>query len=441
MNKRLKILVTIFVIIIFKIYGEEVVFNSAIETQYSLNDKIYFREIDTTLGNIECSIEKRPFLSESEPVIKNGKITVEPDTVGKYEIKILSEGEVIRYSFVVKGDETIKADEEFKIIKQKINDANYKEAIENVILLRKNYPESRYFPDALYLAADAAEKSGDSKTAVKFLKKITDNFKLSEEANEMVVYKLFTAFEKAGDKESAHIYGRSLYNLNNEKYIKDYGRFCINYNIYEREGIEILESYYSKTLDKESAEIIGDFYLKTNPETAVIFYKNECNKKLSLAYLKLKDYNKFQAIYTTLTAEEKKEVGKIVDEQKKKELIESYFKNIEDGKEQKKYQIAELYANKVIAESSDENLKRDALFELGEISYLKKDFKKSIDYLKKYEKNYVIIKEADIYYYLAISYYNLNDMKNSYTYFDKITKEFPLTGWDSKAKIYKMKLK
>lgn len=439
MNKRLKIVIFFFIVTIVSVCGEEINFSNGVKN-YTLGYKIKFSEIEKN-DNVECFIEKRPFLSECEPFIKNGYVIVEPDTVGKYEVKIESDGAVLRYSFIIESEESLKADEIFKNIKQKISEESYKEAIESVILLKRNFPESRYFPDALYLAADAAEKSGESKTAVKFLKKITDNFKLSEEANEMVLSKLFQAFQKAEDKESAHTYGKMLYISNSEKYSKEYGKFCLNYNIYEREGIEILENWYSKNLDKESAEIIGDYYLKTNPEKAVIFYKNDNNKKLSLAYLKLKDYNKFQTAYETLTSDEKKEISKVVEEQKKKELLESYLKKIEEGNSQKKYHISEIYANKILSESKDKKMKKEALFALGEISYLKKDFKKTIEYFKNYEKSYEIVKEADVYYYLAISYYSINDLKNSYIYFDKITKEFPFTSWDSKAKIYKMKLK
>jgi outer membrane protein assembly factor BamD (BamD/ComL family) len=439
MNKRLKTVILFFILTIFSVYGKEVNFSNSVEN-YKIGYKIKFSEFEKN-ESVECFIEERPFLSESEPFIKDGYVIIEPDTVGKYEVKIESKGTVLRYSFKIEGEQSAKADELFKIIKQKISEESYRDAIDRVILLKQNFPESRYFPDALYLAADAAEKNGENKTAIKFLKKITDNFKLSEEANEMVIYKLFKAFEKAEDKEAAHTYGKMIYKLNSEKYFKEYGKFCIKHTIYEREGIDIIEDYYSKTLDKESAEIIGDFYLETNPEKAAVFYKNDNNKKLSLAYLRLKDYNKFQTVYATLTADEKKEVSKVVEEQKKREVLESYFKKIEDGNSQKKYQISEIYANKILTESKNEKMKKDALFALGEIAYLKKDFKKTIDYLKKYENNYGIIREVDIYHYLALSYYNLNDLKNSYIYFDKITKEFPFTSWDSKAKIYKMKLK
>ncbi len=429
----------VFSIIVSAAYCKEVSFNGNLES-YTAGDKIVFGYSGEYDKESEIVIEKRPFLSEAEGILRDGKVIIDADTVGKYEFKILSSGEVARYSFTAEGDTEDRADDLFKILKTKNGAGEFQGVIESMNILKRNYPESRYFPDALYLAADSAEKNGENKITIKYLKKIVDNFKMSEEANEMVMERLFKAFDKAQDKESARIYGKKLYELNEEKYAKEYGSFCVKYDIYESEGMTVLEEYYSKTLDKECAEIIGDYYLKNNPEKAVVFYKNDNNKKLSLAYLKLKDYNKFQAVSSNLNGEDRKEVSKIVEEQKRKELLESYFEKVKDGNKQKKYQISELYANKILVEAKNGQQKREALFELGEISYLKRDFKKTISYLKKYEKDYGIVKEADIYYYLALSYYNLNDMKNSSFYFDKITKEFPFTSWDSKSKIYKMKL-
>lgn len=441
MRKNYLLAFLIFTILVAEVFPETVKYD-ILKKSYKIGTVITLFNIDDSSTASKAVVEKKPFLSESFPVIKENIVSFTPDCAGKYEIKVNSDSEIIRFSIEVDQNSQLKSEEIVKLINTRKDEGNFKEVIEKCELLKQNYPDSKYFPDMLYIAGESAEKAGEQEKAGKYYEKIVKNFKLSEEASERVLYKLFKSIE--GKKELAedrYFYGKKLYNSNPEKYGAEFAKFCIESGIFLQEGIEIAEKSYIETGEKELAEILGDYYYGINSPKAVLYYKNVDKRKLSLAYLKLNDYNKFNESLKQLGESDRRDMLKAEEAKKAKERAQGYLDRIEEAQQQQKYEIADLFINKINSEIKDPEIIKKAVLQKGENEFLKKNYKETITVLKKYENSYKIVKEADVYYYIAMAYFNSSDIKNSYIYFDKITREFPGSSWDSKAKIYKIKIK
>ena len=399
--------------------------------------------LDVEYGTkITAEIEKKPFMSESTISVKDDGVYFLVDTAGDYVINVKNYDEIVRYQIEAGKTSQYRQEDLIKIISSKKDAQDNKGVIDAVTLLKQNYPESKQFPDMLYVAGESAEKLGDTGLAYYYFDKIIKKFKLSEEANEKVLYKLFKSSE--GKKEfldDRYFNGKRLFDIDKLKYGKEFVLFCLENGSYSQEGITLAEEAYFENQDKELAEILGDYYYKKGSSKAIFYYKNGNLKKLSLAYLKLNDYNKFNETAKLLQGTDKQDVLKIEAEHKVKERVRGYLDRIAEAKQQQKYEAVDLFVNKIDSEVKDPEILKIALKESGEASFLKRDYKKALQIFKKYEAVYKVIKEADVYYYIAMSYFNMQDMKNSYYYFDKITKEFPNSSWDSKAKIYKIKIK
>ena len=159
MVKRVRILMLVMIVSVLNLYGKDVVITLD-NTECKAGETVVFGDKEELESIYEATVEKRPFLSESIPVITGGKVKMDTDVAGKYEIKIVTTDGELGYSVNALNDTDKKADELFKIIKTNSGLGDFKGTEEAVKILKRNYPQSRYFPDAFYLTADSAEKSG-----------------------------------------------------------------------------------------------------------------------------------------------------------------------------------------------------------------------------------------------------------------------------------------
>lgn len=390
--------------------------------------------------NYKWNIEKKPFLSNLRLENEEKTIKVIPDLPGDYEISIERDFQKAYIKFTAyKNTEFLEKEIYDRFIGQfqKLNiNPSYSLKNMNDYLneMNKNYPYSFYIKDMLKKISNSALEYDEVVYAEKYINKYLEEYKLSQDEKNEYYVKLFKLY----DKKSKSIEAREIIKkikADNLEYKKLFSDYLISSNIAE------LEKVYENTLDKEIGKKLGDYYLKNlNPEKAMIFYKNSDKFNYVKMYIdKTKNYD-ISLFEEDLTQDEKVNLQNYIDFKKQEEKINGYYDRAKENMDSYKFELAEIYYKKILENTNNEDLIKKVWYDMAKLYFLEKNFEKSKTYFNFYKDKYGDFKKPELSYYLASIYYNLGDYEKTEEELNKISENYPFTIWETKAKVYKVKI-
>lgn len=285
----------------------------------------------------------------------------------------------------------------------------------------------------------------DYSKAYSLLANLYETYRFDEETQEEVFYMLFVVDTNLGKIDSAAEMIARLYKKKPEKYGKEYGLFFYK-NYSDESSIEILEKSLENGTDKETALVLGDYYfLKLNYNKACEFYRLFDSQKFVNSALLAGDFKRAEEIIPRLKPEEKDKIIKQIKDYKlqteDKDKAKKYYEQADKNFNENKLELAKIYYLKIITELKENELKQKAYFSIGKINYLSKKYTEANTNFEKYLEYNDFKKNAEVLYYLGNCYMNLMMNDKALEYFDRLAAEYPFTVWETKAKIYRLKLK
>lgn len=300
-------------------------------------------------------------------------------------------------------------------------------------------------PEKDYKDAKQLFIAQDYYKAYDLLKNLCETYRFDEDTQEDVFYMFFLVNLNLSKIDEAASLITRLYQIKPEKYAREYALFFYrNYN--DEKSIEILEKSLDYNQDKEAAVIVGNFYFsKGNYIRAAEFYRLFDSQKFVNAALAAGDVKKAEEILPKLKAEEKDKITKQIKEFQiqieDKEKAKKYYEQADKNLNENKLELAKIYYAKIISEVKENELKQKAYFSLGKINYLSKKYSDANINFEKFLEFNDIKKNAEALYYLGNGNMNLNFGDKALNYFNRLISEYPYTIWETKAKIFLLKLK
>lgn len=302
-----------------------------------------------------------------------------------------------------------------------------KELQNSVALHRMAFPDSFRDKEISFMLMELAGKDGNVKVVreeIEFLKK----YKTLDEQDKLTVLDTLTAIGATSSNLDSVLleYDSANTILNGE--LK---KIILSKSSANREEIEFLEKYFRDEPTKETADFIGNWYLRNGDINRGTQYINGTIEGIAPELL--------ESIFT------KNEEG-IVDpmaelENKNYTQFRSFLSDGESSFNQGSYVEALVHFEKALSINKDYAETKDIYFYMGQSNFQLESYQKAIDNYKKVlniEKS--DDKKAEIYYNMGIAYDKLGNKEESRNYFTFVRQKFPKSSWSTKSSIYLLKL-
>jgi len=414
--------------------------NIFIENRIMIGNELIFNVPDDN-NDYKWEIENKPFFSQTFLKEYDGKISFIPDIPGNYEFILYKNGE--KYSekkLTVIGNTNDSEKTLINNFNNYYNSKNLYMVLYTSQMITQNYSNSYYIKEMYSKIVNLSFEIGNYETAKDYINKILYRYKMSNEESIGYLYKLYIIYDSLNNKKKQLEIIDEIIAIDEEFILKFSNENIIKNNI---KYIGILKRYYEKTHNREVASILGDYHFENKEYCqAELYYRNADKIKLFKLYAHTDNEDKIDELMETLQDDEKIEVQKFISEYRTKERDSNYYKTAEENYKNYKFEIAELYYNRIIKESHNKELQNEVMYKLAKLYFTEKKYNLSKEYFEKYLNNYenegLLI---DCLYHLGVIYFETNKLDESEKYFDEIIKNYPLTLWETKASIYKIKIK
>jgi len=420
----------------FELMGnEEIVIENKIKVGDEL--KIYAPNIE---DEINWKLISRPVFSKIDINSRLKQVEFIPDIVGEYKIRLNSNDSENNKNVYVFKEIKEKEKEMQAIIMELYKNKNIIELEYSVEINKKNYPKSIYLLENFYQIINLARELKKMEIEKKYLKYICNEYKMLPETKYMVLERLYEISEML-ELNSGQNYLKKIA-LNNEFYNEKLIKSNLEKSLNKEKEIKIIINEYSKKLKIELGELVGDYYNENgDKQNAIKYYKMSNNLKIAKIYLESNEEEKLKEIEEQLSNVEKEEIKKIEEQKEKLKTENDYYKKASESLENNKFNISKLYYSQIIKKSENRELVKKAYYSLSKVYSLTNEYQKSKEYLEEYIAKYANIKDVKAYYDLALLNYNMENFDEAKGEFDRILKLYPYTIWETKAKIYMLKIK
>jgi len=418
----------------FELIGSEIL----VENKIEIGD-----ELTISAPNIEEDIKweliEKPLFSRVYLEKKLKKVNMVPEVAGIYKLKLYSE-KIIENKKIYVFRTTRKKEDEIEIeIEKNYKEKDLDDLQKNVEILQKNYPNSKKIMESFYKISLLSKELKKYKEENETLFFLYDEYKMSPKTKEKILKRLIE-LDKVLENENNEFIKKILRkNENNEFYLAKSN--IVSGNVTEKQ-LQKLKKEYSKELNTELGKLLGDYYNKIGDNIrAEEFYKKSNKLDLAKLYLKDKKVEEVEQLMSELSEKSKNEL-----EIMKKNILnlkeeKEYYKKAEESLKNNKFNIAKLYYSKILKRSTNKDLLKNTYYKMSKLYSLINEYQKSKEYIEEYIKKYANIKDVKAYYDLALIDYNLGNYKQAKKGFEKILELYPYTVWETKAKIYMLKMK
>lgn len=386
-------------------------------------------------------IKDKPFFSKAFIDSKQSMAYFIPDKAGNYNFELYVDGNYYgeKNFFVIKNTKSSEK-EIFENFNEYYKKNNLYMMLYNMQLIEENYSASYYIKEMYDKIIDLAYKIDNTGIQEEYLNKILLRYKLTDKEDIGYLVKLYKIYEKnKNENKMEKVY--TLILNKDKSYIVEYAEKYIlkNHDKY----FSILLDYYKSTFDKKAGEIIGNYYFsKKDYCNAEIYYKNSNKKKLIEIYIENKNQEKIDKMMSNLEDSEKIAFQKFIIESRAKERDKNYYITAEENFKNYKFEIAELYYNRILKESIDNELKTKVMYKLAKLYFSEKKYNLSKKYFEDFIQNNVNEGlKIDSLYHIGVILFDTNQASKSEAYFDDIIENYPFTLWETKSRIYKIKIK
>ena len=350
--------------------------------------------------------------------IYQGEFTLDVYSMGGVtrRIKILNK---LKYRFTEQNN--------YDIILKNYAKNDIKQLQNSVALHRMAFPDSFRDKEISFMLMELAGKDGNTKVVkeeIEFLKK----YKTLDEQDKLTILDTLSGIGSAGTKLDPVLLE---YNSANTILNPELKKIILSKTSVDRGEIEFLEKYFRDEPTKETAEFIGNWYLKNGDINRGTQYINGTIEGIAPELL--------ESIFT-------KAEGEIVDpmaelENKNYTQFRSFLSDGENSFNQGSYVEALVHFEKALSINKDYAETKDIYFYMGQSNFQLENYQKAIDNYKKalnIEKS--DDKKAEIYYNMGIAYDKLGNKEESRNYFTFVRQKFPKSSWSTKSSIYLLKL-
>lgn len=350
---------------------------------------------------------------------------------GDFEVELYSNGGVTRR---IKISNKLKyrftEQNNYDIILKNYASNNLKQLQNSVALHRIAFPDSFRDKEISFMLMELASKDGNTrivKEEIEFLKK----YKMLDEHDKLNILDSLALSGNNTPFDSVLLEYKSENTILNEALKKAImAKTTLN-----REEIEFLEKEFKDNPDKETAEFIGNWYLRNGDVNKGNQYINGTIDGISPEILG----GIFGNIGTG--AEEGLIDPAATLENQNYTQFRTFLKDGEKSYNSGNYVEALVYLQRAAEINKDYVESKDLYYYIGESSRLTESYQKAVDNYKKalsLEKN--SDKKAEIYYNMAIAYDNLGNKEEARNYFTYVRQNYPKTSWSTKSSIYLLKL-
>lgn len=426
----MKKLYFIFILLLTSVFAEQ--------SDYLIGTKI---EIETDKKSV-FKIIKCPFYSDLPYTYsEEKKFSFSPDSVGTYIISIDNGEEKTFREFKVFNKEEYKENEIYDIIKELAADNDLLKLREGIKDIFKNNLQKEdtknYIVKYIYYLTDKEERQ----SAFELYKNLQAFYKISNSENIEILSKIYNKRDTLRPSTLDIDILTSLVKYD-ESLCKNLAILKIKLGLEVEESLAFLEKEYEKTLEKEDAKFLADYYLENKNFDKSQKYLLNCDKsRLIVEYYKRGVQENFDFLYDNfLSLTEKSYVNRNRALLKEEGSMESYYKSAMNNLEKERYQLAEMYFKKIINNSVNEELVKKSIYNLAKFYLYDKRFEESLKLFDKYLDEYGDIRSAEALYSTAIIHYNLKNYEKSDKILNRIIETYPLTVWSTKASIYKLQI-
>ena len=388
--------------------------------------------------NFIWSIERKPKYSN---VTINGigrSVTIKFDLAGEYIINLKSDDNLSKKIINVEKNYLSGEYELFEKIERvyDIEDLDYLIKLTEEFFV--NFSNSEKLFEIYDLVASLSFKKR-SNGAEKFLIDLLKYDKNIQSKQEERLYRLYMLSKENGELLKAKKYIDKLFLENSFTYKKEYAKFYFE-NIDKNYGLSLMEKMYEKKYDREINTILGEYYREKNIKKSELFYKDD-KMELAKIYIEEKDKKKTRELIEEFNEKELEVFKELSNEIINGKKSDEYYARAIDNYKSGNYEEALIYYDKVLLGSKDEMKIKKSYFNTAKIYFLKQDYVKSIKQFNKYNELYGTVKDVEAKYYMAIIYFNMEDYEKSKKLFSLILEKYPYTIWETKSKIYILKIK
>lgn len=364
-----------------------------------------------------------------------------PDMAGEYIIEIEEKDTERTFvkEYLVKSNKEYKESEIYAIIEEALSKGEVDRLEGALDDIFENNPYDSKLIDYLGRYMDYLLDKGLKKEAFELYKVTSFNYKYSKSQAVKILDKIY---ESSHEDDNLDMKVLQLLSSMDESYKEKLTLLELKNNIEVEKNLEILVNDYRKTMDKNIAKILADYYMDKEEFGKAERYLKAVDKGLlAVEYLKRNDNVKFEYIVSTLSDEEieKVEEGRKAEEDKKKMRL--YLDKARLNARSERYQMADIYYKRVIKQSKDEEQVKDAMLALGKMYFEERKLTDSLTVYNTYMKEFGNAKDAEVRYSLGIIYYDLKKFAESDKMFNQIVLLYPRTVWATRASIYKLKIK
>ena len=400
-------------------------------TTYRDNYEVYvgdYVSLPLGIGEDSYNMFFSPLGTSYELEIKDGKLYFRSIYQGNYEIMIYSAGSFSRKITITnKLKYEFTEQNNYEVIAQNYQSNNLKGLSNSVAVHRIAFPNSFRDKEISFMLMELAGKDGNTKVVkeeIEFLKK----YKTLDEQDKLTILDTLSGIGSAGTKLDPVLLE---YNSANTILNPELKKIILSKTSVDRGEIEFLEKYFRDEPTKETAEFIGNWYLKNGDINRGTQYINGTIEGIAPELL--------ESIFT-------KAEGEIVDpmaelENKNYTQFRSFLSDGESSFNQGSYVEALVHFEKALSINKDYAETKDIYFYMGQSNFQLENYQKAIDNYKKalnIEKS--DDKKAEIYYNMGIAYDKLGNKEESRNYFTFVRQKFPKSSWSTKSSIYLLKL-
>lgn len=348
---------------------------------------------------------------------------------GDFEIEMSSAGGVTRR---IKISNKLKyrftEQNNYDIILKNYASNDLKQLQNSVALHRIAFPDSFRDKEISFMVMELAGKDGNTrvvKEEIDFLKK----FKILDEQDKLSILDAMSLSGNNTPFDSVLLEYKSENTILNEALKKAImAKTTLN-----KEEIEFLEKEFRDNPSRETAEFIGNWYLRNGDVSRGNQYINGTIEGISPEIL--------GGIFGNVGAE-----GTVIDpaetlENKNYTQFRTFLKDGESSYNSGNYVEALIYFQRAEEVNKDYMESKDLYFHIAESCRLTENYQKAVDNYKKalsLEKN--SDKKAEIYYNMAIALDNLGNKEEAKNYLTYVRQNYPKTSWSTKSSIYLLKL-
>lgn len=384
---------------------------------------------------------KKPFFSEAVIIEENGNAYFRPDVAGEYTVKLIVDGQ----SYGEKQFQAIKNTrmKETSIIEEMeeyYRQTNLYLFVHTLNMLEANYSKSKYIKTAYQKAVELAKLYNNNEIYIEYLLKIDEKYVMGVKERKIYLEKLYEFYTKENKLEKSDKILDELVKID-IKYLEKKAKRVFKAD--ELKGLKLLESYYEKSFDKDTAKFLADYYFENKKYSkAEMYYLGAGKSDAVRFYIRTGNKEKLEYMLENIGKKERIEVQKVVLEEKVREKENDYYMTAKKNEEKYKFKMARIYYNKILKESSNEDLKIKVLYQMGKVSFMEKKYEEARKYFEEFLTNNINGKKRlDSLYHLGVISFNTKNYALSEKYFHNLISEYPGTIWSTKASIYKLKIK